>query len=140
MYRLDTCQVRIMHLAPTAGSAEIKRGVVLFATDGEKCVNSHLITSNSSNSGFSYPYSTKQKPVRTLFWRTQVPCNFQTCCFLNYNSLLCNEYCNDFNNNKNKTENPYISRKCRDFFIYHFSSQVLEMKNTRQKKSSNLQN
>lgn len=37
MYRLDTCQVLIMHLAPTTENAEIKEGCgSLFATDGRK--------------------------------------------------------------------------------------------------------
>lgn len=49
MYRLDTRQVLIMHLAPTRESAEIKRGVVLsLLRMGGKRVESHLATSAPS--------------------------------------------------------------------------------------------
>lgn len=60
MYRLDTCQVLIMLLAPAMGSIEIKRGVVLTSLlMGGKTVKSHFVTSNSSNKHSSFSQDQK---------------------------------------------------------------------------------
>lgn len=79
MYRLDTCQVLIMHLAPTTEGAEIKRGVVLsLLRMGGKRFKSHLATSAPSNTvaAASLIHTAQDKEGRELFsplWRTQLP-------------------------------------------------------------------
>lgn len=65
MYRLDTCQVLIMHLAPTMESAEIKRGVVLsLLRMGGKQVKSHLATSAPATQWQQLLLSTQHKTKR----------------------------------------------------------------------------